>query len=290
MAEKEGDLTVTALYTSAVWAWAGFRGAELFLTREAGAVFSVTNAVMMVLGGWRRSVPSLRWSLAQRHAVIDHLASGAPQVVELAAGLSRRGAAFSERPGVRYVEVDLPGMVARKEALLARTEAGRAVLARASLVRVAADVRELDFGSVVGPGPVCVIAEGLLMYFDADAQRLLWRRIAAWFVDRPGSTLVFDLVPAIEQPAPGWIGRLLGWLMGRFTDGRGFVRDLRSRADLVSELREAGFAEVRALEPAELATETAVPGLAHKTQVVVFRCYGVNTWLPGTPVGTSNTS
>ena len=197
----EGDLTVTALYTSATWAWARFDGAELFLTPEAGAVFSVTNLVMGLARLFRRDVPSLKWSLAQRHAVIDHLADGATQIVELAAGLSRRGVTFSARPGVRYVEVDLPAMIHRKEALLARTEAGLAVRARASLVRVAADVRELELGTLVGPGPVCVIAEGLLMYLDAEAQRGLWARIAGFLGPR-GGTFLFDLVPAIEQPPP----------------------------------------------------------------------------------------
>jgi O-methyltransferase involved in polyketide biosynthesis len=277
MAEREGDLTVTALYTSAAWAWAGFRGAELFLTREAGAVFSVTNFVMALSRLLRPDTPSLRWSLAQRHAVIDHLAerSGASQIVELAAGLSRRGAAFSERPGVRYVEVDLPAMIAKKESLLARTVAGAAVRARSSLVRVAADVRELDFGSVVEPGAVCVIAEGLLMYLDADAQRTLWRRVAALFADHPGSTFLFDLVPATEQPQPGLLGQILGWLMARFTEGRGFVRDERTRAHVVAELEDLGFADVRALEPSDLADEMAVPGEGQHTQVVVFCCRGV---------------
>lgn len=269
---EDGDLTVTALYTSAAWSWAGFRGAELFLTREAGAVFSVTNAVMAVTGLLRPDVPSLRWSLAQRHAALDHLAQGHTQIVELAAGLSRRGAAFSERPGVRYVEVDLPAMIARKEALLARTPEGVAVRERGSLVRVAADVRDLDLATILAPGPVCVIAEGLLMYLDADAQRALWRKLGTALADRPGSTLLFDLVPAVEQPKPGLLGRMLGWLMARFTDGRGFVRDLRTRTDVVRELHEAGFTEVRALEPAELSGEMTVPGLDRRTQVVVFRC------------------
>jgi O-methyltransferase involved in polyketide biosynthesis len=270
----DGDLTVTALYTSAVWSWAGFRGADLFFTREAGAVFSVTNAVMAVSGWFRPDVPSLRWSLAQRHAVIDHLAltSGAAQIVELAAGLSRRGVAFTERSDLRYVEIDLPGMIARKEALLARSEAGLAVRARTGLLRVAADVRELDLDTVLVPGPATVIAEGLLVYFEADAQRALWRRLATALADRPGSVLLFDFVPAVEQPPPGRLGRFLGWCMARFTEGRGFVRDTRTRADVVRELHEAGFSDVRAIEPAELAGEMTVPGIEQRTQVVVFRC------------------
>ena len=40
------------------------------------------------------------------------------------------------------------------------------------------------------------------------------------------------------------IFRALSWLMARFTKGRGFVRDDRTRADLATELRDAGFADV----------------------------------------------
>jgi O-methyltransferase involved in polyketide biosynthesis len=257
-----------------VWAWAGFAGAELLATREAGAVLSVTDLVLGAARLLRPGTPSLRWSLAQRHAMIDHLArtSGAAQVLELAAGLSRRGVALTEDPGVRYVEVDLPPMVARKEALLGRSEAGRAALGRSNLVRVGADAREVDLGGLLGPGPACVIAEGLLMYLEAEAQRALWRRIAGALADRPGSVLVFDLVPASEQPAPGLVGRALGWCMARFTGGRGFVRDLRTRQDVIAELRGCGFGEVAALEPGDLA-EAGPPGLGRvRTQVVVFRC------------------
>ena len=289
---EEGDLSVTALYTSATWAWAGLSHAELLLTREARVVFAITNAAMAIAALVRPRSPSLRWSVRDRHALIDELVAelvaeaGVRDVVELAAGLSRRGAALTEEGApapnapIRVVEVDLPPMVARKEALLARTEPGRRVLQRPHLTRIGADVRDLELATLaphLSPsGPVCVIAEGLLMYLDADEQRALWARLAAFCVERPGSVLLFDLVPAKEQPAPGVVGRILGWLMARFTEGRGFVRDERGRADLVRELRGAGFAGVDVFEPADR------PGVFSgaprdqrvQTQVVVFRCRG----------------
>lgn len=280
--DGDGDLTITALYTSGTWAWAGFKRAELFATREGGAVFTVTNVVMAFASLLRPGSPSLRWSLAQRHAMIDQLArnTGATRIVELAAGLSRRGAAFTDDPAVRYVEVDLPAVIARKDELLARTETGRAVAGRSSLVRLAADVRDVDLGAVVGqvtdgdpPGTrVCVIAEGLMMYLDARAQRALWGRIAEALAGRPGSVLLFDLVPAGELPQPGLVGRALGALMAWFTDGRGFVRDGRARADLRRDLVQSGFSEVDLFEPTDFGPDAPLPGRGRRTQVVVFRC------------------
>ncbi|MEZ4238056.1 MAG: class I SAM-dependent methyltransferase [Myxococcota bacterium] len=229
---------------------------------------SVTDLVLAVAGVLRPGAPSLRWSLAQRHALIDHLVRGAPQVLELAAGLSRRGAAMSTDDRVRYVEVDLPPMVARKEALLARSAVGRAVLARPNLIRVGGDARDLDLAALLQPGPAVVVAEGLLVYLEPEAQRALWARVAAALP--AGGAIVFDLTPRPEEPPPGWLGRALGWLMGRFTGGRGFVRDARDRARILEELRAAGFAEAEALEPAAV-PEAPLPGRDRRTQVVIFR-------------------
>jgi O-methyltransferase involved in polyketide biosynthesis len=119
-----------------------------------------------------------------------------------------------------------------------------------------------------------VVAEGLLMYLDAEAQRVLWRRVADLVAARPGSALVFDLVPAVEQPAPGLAGWVLGRLMRAATKGRGFVTDERTREDLREELLEYGFAEVEVLEPTDLADDARIPALDRRTQVLLFHCRG----------------
>lgn len=256
-----GDLSITALYTAGTWAWLGLPAAHLFRSPDSDRVFAVTNAALW-LASWFASGPDLPRSLAQRHAMIDALIAGSPRVIELAAGLSRRGAAMSADPAVSYVEVDLPGVVARKEALLAASEEGRGVLARPNLARVAADVRSVDLAALAG-GPCAVVAEGLMMYLPAEEQRALWAKIARI----PRVRLVFDLVPPVEKAPPGAVGRALGWLMRRFTGGQGFVEDGRSRADLLAELRACGFAEVRALEPRDL---LGMPFPKARTEVVVF--------------------
>jgi O-methyltransferase involved in polyketide biosynthesis len=270
---KKGDLSVTALYTCQTWVWGGFPNAQLFAHPEAKRVFDATNAALGVSRLFRRDFAPLRESLVHRHAAIDALLkrSGARQVLELAAGLSRRGVTFSQDPALRYTELDLPAVSQRKRALLERTAEGRAVLARPNFKLVEADVEEAALESWVEPGaPLFAIAEGLMMYLQPQAQRSLWERIAR-LVERAGAgTFVFDLVPASEQPKPGAVGRALEAAMKAFTGGRSFERDARSRGEIAAEVRAAGFADVTLIEPAQVAEAWSLPFPQARSQQLLF--------------------
>jgi O-methyltransferase involved in polyketide biosynthesis len=271
--EERGDLSVTALYTAGAWAWAGLPGAELLASADARRVFGATNAALAVARLFTPGLRSLRHALVHRHAMIDHLAraSGARQVLELAAGLSPRGVTFSADPAIRYTEVDLPHMSLHKRRLLEGSEAGRAALARPNLHLAAADVTAAPLADLVIPGePLFVIAEGLLMYLPPGKQRALWEKIAGLADRAGGGTLVFDLVPAVEQPPPGAFGRALEGIMKRFTRGQTFARDTRTRDDVAGELREAGFAGVELLEPATVAGAWQLPFPEVPTQQLLF--------------------
>jgi O-methyltransferase involved in polyketide biosynthesis len=251
---------VTALYTSQVWAWGGLTHAELFATRDGKRVFDVTNAALGLARILRRDLPALPYALLHRHTMIDHLLAEAPsslRVVELAAGLSRRGAAHCHERD--YTEIDLPPVIAKKRELLQQNAAGRDVLAHLHLV--AGDALEIDLGAA----PAFVIAEGLAMYLDGTARRRLFARAAA-----VASTFVFDLVPSEEEPAPGALGRVLEAGMKRFTGGRGFERDARTRAQIIGELRDAGFTDARAIASAEVARAWQLPHAERATTMVVF--------------------
>jgi O-methyltransferase involved in polyketide biosynthesis len=293
-APQKGDLSITALYTSETWTWGGLSCANLLATPEARAVFRVTNAVLFLAGLLRRGLPSLRHSLLHRHAMIDRLVrEEEPRaVLELASGLSRRGAAFSADPALDYVEVDLPHVVAKKRELLSRTEEGRRVLDRPNFELVAADVSEAELVQVLTTprqsrgravdhaktdGPLAVIAEGLLMYLVPDAQRRLFAKVRGLFgpPESPvasGGLFVFDLVPACEQPPPGRVGRALEAMMKRFTGGRTFERDLRTRDDIAVDLRSAGFSRVEMIEPRQVAREWSLPFADARTQQLLFVC------------------
>jgi hypothetical protein len=273
MADR-GDLTVTALYTSHVWSWARFASAELFATREARDVFRVTNLVLALVRLVRPEIPLLKEGLAQRHAIIDRCLSESNRrsVIELAAGLSPRGASTSADPSIAYVEIDLPAVIAKKRELLGRNEEGRAILARTNLRLVEGDATSVDLAALAPDRePLCVIAEGFFMYLTAERQRALWSAIAP-VVNRAGGELVFDLVPAVEQPKPGFVGRVLDRLFRRFTKGASFAFDERTRDDVVADLRRAGFGEVIAIEPRTAPSHWNLPHLGSATQQLVFLC------------------
>jgi O-methyltransferase involved in polyketide biosynthesis len=269
---SQGDLGVTALYTSAAWSWGGLPNAELLEHPRARGVFRAVNGTLALTRPFARGGAPLRVALLHRHALIDALlrASGARAVVELAAGLSRRGVSFTEDAALTYVEVDRAAMIETKRELLSRTSAGRAALARPNLALVEADVLEKPFDELAPEGsPLFVIAEGLLMYLDAQAQRALARAIARRLA-RGGGTFVFDYVPPCEQPPPGAVGRGLEWLMKRFTKGQAFAKDTRTRDEVIADLRGAGFDRVEAIEPRAVAHEMGLPYPDAATQQVVF--------------------
>ena len=253
------DLSITALYTSQVWAWGKLPCADLLASTEAKRVFDVTNAALGLARLVRRDLPDLRHALLQRHAMIDHLlvAASEHKVIELAAGLSRRGAAFAgER---EYVEIDLPPVIAKKRALLERTPAGRAALAKIALVGG-------DVADVALPGPALVIAEGLLVYLQGDARRKLFERVRA-----AATTFVFDLTPSSEEPPPGRIGRALEAGMKRATGGKTFERDAKTRDQIAGELRAAGFADVDAFAARDVAGAWHLPFADRATPTIVWR-------------------
>ena len=269
----EEDLSVTALYTSATWAWGGLERAEIFDTAESRAVFRVTNLFLSLLKLFRWRLKSLKHSLLHRHVLIDRLVqrSEARQVLELAAGLSRRGLCLADDPKRTVVEVDLPHVTARKRALISGTDAG--LLERENWRLVSADVSEVPLAQLVDSAhPTFVIAEGLCMYLQPEEQRTLWRRVAR-LLGEAGGSFSFDLVPWIEQPRPGLLGRGLEWLMKRFTGGKSFERDLRTREEIAADLKDAGFDSVQALDPSALAHEYALPFPDKKTQQLVFLCH-----------------
>jgi O-methyltransferase involved in polyketide biosynthesis len=205
--------------------------------------------------------------------MIDHLlrAAGTRRVLELAAGLSRRGAAFTSDATFDYTEIDLPRVSARKRELLERTDEGRGVLARTNLHLVEGDLETLSLEPFVVRGePVFVIAEGLLMYLTADARRKLFAKVRELAELSGELRFVFDLVPTSEEPPPGAVGRVLEAAMKRFTGGRTFERDAKTREDVIGELRAAGFGEIEALGSTAVARAWDLPHADQSTTMVVF--------------------
>lgn len=86
------------------------------------------------------------------------------------------------------------------------------------------------------------------MFLAAAEQRALWQRIARALAKAPQGTFVFDLIPVVEEWRAGRVGRLLDGLLKRATNGATYVNDNRTRHDIASDLKDAGFATVEFLE------------------------------------------
>ncbi len=266
------DLSITAKYTSATWAWGKLPNADLLLTPDADRVFRIVNGALGITRPFT-GAPELRVSLLERHRILDELvlASGCTEVLELAAGLSRRGITMTEDPSLHYVEIDLPHVVEAKRAILETTERGRDALARSNFKIENGDVTtarlDLFFGD--SSARLFIVAEGLLMYLDSTAQNKLFHDVATRLA-KVGGAFAFDLVPTSEQRKPGVVGKALGRAMKWLTRGGTFVRDDRSRDDIRRELLTHGFESVDLIEPAQTTHRPADASSARIEQLVFY--------------------
>lgn len=102
-------------------------------------------------------------------------------VLHLGCGLDTRVYRIDPGPKVRWYDVDFPDVIALREQLYPEREGYR---------RVGTSVTELSWlDTIPGDTPVCVIAEGLMMYLQEKDGTALLRRITGQF---PSGQLAFD--------------------------------------------------------------------------------------------------
>ena len=195
-------ISPTAHYTAQVWFRYGMSHPELAtpLGRKLHAALWPMNAAYVKFS--RR--PNLDMMLLARHRAIDFLlereiaAGRVTQVVEVAAGLSPRGMTFTRRfPDLRYVEADLPDMVAHKRGALDRV--GRGPKHDVVEIDALADTGATSIGAVVranldpARGGVAIVTEGLIGYFARPDVEGMWRRFAAALRGFPTGVYFSDL-------------------------------------------------------------------------------------------------
>jgi methyltransferase (TIGR00027 family) len=157
------------------------------------------------------AAPPISWALVTRTKLIDDLvfdaiAEGADRVINLAAGLDTRPYRLDLPPDLRWVEADLPALLADKERLLA-DETPRCRLIRHDVDLADKQARDAFLTeAVAGSTKALVLIEGLLMYLtDREVAALsdsLTRPEIAWWV--------FDLWgPGLKK----WMTRKTGALM-----------------------------------------------------------------------------
>lgn len=265
-------LGVTALYTSQAWIRGCLPEATLFDTRAGRAVYHAVTAIYGLARWLRPGMAPILAGLVHRHLMIDHLLEDQDpgQVLELAAGLSARGARYSAG-GRPYVEVDLPPVMDAKQQLLSRTPRGREVAARPNLRRVAGNVTRMDLGALLDPSlDAIVIAEGLHMYLDVAAQRRLWRHIAEGLGRGAGGAFVFDHFRRAPSQRPGPVSSAVLQTMRAWQHRIGFRLDRRSHKALVRDLGAAGFDRVETFRSREVAHRWGLPWANEPTDAVVF--------------------
>ncbi|HKN65461.1 MAG TPA: SAM-dependent methyltransferase [Gemmatimonadaceae bacterium] len=113
------------------------------------------------------------WSWVMRTYLFDQyiargLASGVDTILNLAAGLDARPYRMDVPPTLRWIEVDLPELLAYKEEVLAGEKS------RCAVERIALDLSDVAkrralFAQIgVGARKVMVLSEGLLLYLSAE--------------------------------------------------------------------------------------------------------------------------
>lgn len=136
------------------------------------------------------------WSWVMRTYVFDQyiarqLAAGVDTVLNLAAGLDARPYRMSVSPSVRWIEIDLPELLAYKEEVL-RGEKPRCQLERIPMDLSDVAKRRALFDQIGASSKrVLVISEGLLLYLSAEDVGVLARDLT-----RPPSFQfwIFDIV------------------------------------------------------------------------------------------------
>lgn len=209
MSQNNNDtssISFTAHYTGYVWHHFGLSDAH-FATGQGRLYFLLLRPFERLA---RCLIGSdIKTTLLQRHFLIDRelesLIAATPrlQVLEIACGLSPRGHRFCQRhAGLTYVEADLPGMVARKRALLAPLQSldTRHRLVTCNILdQGTSDSLEAVIAREFDPAlPLVVITEGLVNYFDLDTISAVWQRLAHSLRAFPGGTYLTDIYPEVS--------------------------------------------------------------------------------------------
>lgn len=253
--DRDEKIGPTAHYTAYAWHRLGLPNAEIFATAQGRVLYWAFRGAGEWIGR-AAGAPLLVDVLAYRHLLIDReIARLTPEcVVEIGAGLSRRGISFA-MAGMRYVEIDLPSMIRRKERLLARAPRDVRERAGGRLRLRAHDVLDAGFGEALareleGAARAVVVAEGLLGYFALPERAQIVRAVRQGLAAAREGAFLCDLRDAERARSLAGAVRVLRGAIRLVTRGRGLREDFGSAADVRAFFAEAGFARAEPVEPA----------------------------------------
>jgi O-methyltransferase involved in polyketide biosynthesis len=262
MAGDHQKIGPTAHYTAYVWSRLGLPYAELFATPRGAAMFWGFRFAGEWIAAVTPGVPSMMQYLAQRHLAIEHTLDtfDPDRIIELGAGLSRRGLTWARDRSVDYVEVDLPYMVEAKRAMI--PERLRTPRLQHVGHNVLADGFRQQLRALVGDARrPAIIAEGVLGYFHARDRAQIASDIQAALADAGG---IF-LADIRHRRAGIPIGvRFLRAGIKLVTAGRGASEDFHDESDVRAFFAQAGFS---AAEPIDLSTVPNAPRVSSPARV-----------------------
>jgi methyltransferase (TIGR00027 family) len=230
------DLSDTARWVAEYRAQESARNDALF--RDPFAAELAGERGRIIAAAAKRSFGN-GWFFIARTKLIDDLimkcvAAGCDRVINFAAGLDTRPYRLDLPSGLKWIEVDLPELLAEKSRALADQSP------RCQLVRVPVDLTDVDArrdclaASLEGAEHALVITEGLLLYLQESEVReltheLLRPEISWWITDIIGPLIVklsskaalrgkLNNAPVRFGPPEG-IGYFEreGWLVSTFT-------------------------------------------------------------------------
>jgi hypothetical protein len=251
----------TARVTAYAWYQLGMPYGHLFVTREGAAMYWGFAGTAGVVGRLFK-LPSLVEYLEFRHRMIEaQLDRLDPDlVIELGAGLSRRGLTWVLDRGVRYTEIDLPHMSEAKRRMLADAP-GRVqrALRAGDLELRSTDILAPSFadeltGLLAGAERPVIVSEGLLDYFDLGARQRLLENLAAG-VRGAGVTghYLTDLQRGDRERKVGPAALVLRQAIKLATGGQGPARPFRDLEHVDRVFALAGFDAGEELKPRPLA-------------------------------------
>jgi O-methyltransferase involved in polyketide biosynthesis len=118
---------------------------------------------------------------------------GVINVIEMSSGFSSRGLGLCAVENVHYIDTDLPGIVDMKKDVIAHI--ANPLPANYTLMPLNV-IYETAFSQVAGllpAGPLAIVNEGLLVYFNTEEKRKLGNTIHALLKERGGCWVTGDI-------------------------------------------------------------------------------------------------
>lgn len=265
-------ISISAHYTGYVWYKQGLSapGFATHMGRIANAALAPVNAFLRLVAG-----ADIDIFLLQRHSVIDHQVEtliqqqGVEQVLELASGLSPRGYRLKQKyPQLTYIEGDLPGMAARKKALLEDigSQPNHSVqpcniLEESGEQSIKALLSQLDRNK-----KTVIVTEGLVNYFDLETIKNVWSHMAEGLKQFPQGYYVTDLYPDFAHHPSYKYVQFAQKMVGFFTRGQ-WPLHYPSDEAIKAGFQQDGFYDVAVHDPAEFYGKLNLPQV--KTQTLV---------------------